>query len=148
MKIKWRHRQHCKWSRQQHVLLYVIRWQMIRFQALWKTKSFVKVCLKSNLPLWTKGLLIHLSPLWQLPLWHFPQWHNFPVFPQYWKPNFNVNRFVLVLWRFFSFRNEWMYNSIASPCFWKPLDDDCWNCSRLRWVLVETDRVCRVWCNV
>ena len=74
-----RHRQHCKWSRQQHVLLYVIKWQMIRFQALWKTKSFVKVCLKFKLPLWTKGLLIHLSPLWQLPLWHFPRWHNFPV---------------------------------------------------------------------
>ena len=53
---------------------------MIRFQALWKTKSFVKVCLKFKLPLWTKGLLIHLSPLWQLPLWHFPRWHNFPVF--------------------------------------------------------------------
>ena len=52
---------------------------MIRFQALWKTKSFVKVCLKFKLPLWTKGLLIHLSPLWQLPLWHFPRWHNFPV---------------------------------------------------------------------
>ena len=73
MKIKWRHRQHCKWSRQQHVLLYVIKWQMISFQALWKTKSFVKVCLKFKLPLWTKGLLIHLSPLW-----HFPRWHNFP----------------------------------------------------------------------
>ena len=54
-------------------------WQMIRFQALWKTKSLVKVCLKFKLPLWTKGLLIHLSPLWQLPLWHFPRWHNFPV---------------------------------------------------------------------
>ena len=53
---------------------------MIRFQALWKTKSFVKVCLKFKLPLWTKGLLIHLSPLWQLPLWHFPRWHNFPVY--------------------------------------------------------------------
>ena len=53
---------------------------MIRFQALWKTKSSVKVCLKFKLPLWTKGLLIHLSPLWQLPLWHFPRWHNFPVF--------------------------------------------------------------------
>ena len=53
---------------------------MIRFQALWKTKSFVKVCLKFKLPLWTKGLLIHLSPLWQLPLWHVPQWHNFPVY--------------------------------------------------------------------
>ena len=79
MKIKWRHRQHCEWSRQQHVLLYVIKWQMIRFPALWKTKSFVKVCLKFKLPLWTKGLLIHLSPLWQLPLWHFPRWHNFPV---------------------------------------------------------------------
>ena len=79
MKIKWRHRQHCEWSRQQHVLLYVIKWQMIRFQALWKTKSFVKVCLKFKLPLWTKGLLIHLSPLWQLPLWHFPWWHNFLV---------------------------------------------------------------------
>ena len=73
MKIKWRHRQHCEWSRQQHVLLYVIKWQMIRFQALWKTKSFVKVCFKFKLPLWTKGLLIHLSPLWQLPLWHFPR---------------------------------------------------------------------------
>ena len=80
MKIKWRHRQHCEWSHQQHVLLYVIKWQMIRFQALWKTKSFVKVCLKFKLPLWTKGLLIHLSPLWQLPLWHFPRWHNFPVY--------------------------------------------------------------------
>ena len=80
MKIKWRHRQHCEWSRQQHVLLYVIKWQMTRFQTLWKTKSFVKVCLKFKLPLWTKGLLIHLSPLWQLPLWHFPQWHNFPVY--------------------------------------------------------------------
>ena len=44
---------------------------MICFQALWKTKSFVKVCLKFKLPLWTKGLLIHLSPQWQLPLWHF-----------------------------------------------------------------------------
>ena len=53
---------------------------MIRFQALWKTKSFVKVCLKFKLPPWTKGLLIHLSPLWQLPLWHFPRWHNFPVY--------------------------------------------------------------------
>ena len=80
MKIKWRHRQHCEWSRQQHVLLYVIKWQMIRFQALWKTKSFVKVCLKFKLPLWTNGLLIHLSPLWQLPLWHFPRSHNFPVY--------------------------------------------------------------------
>ena len=80
MKIKWRHRQHCEWSRQQHDLLYVFKWQMIRFQALWKTKSFVKVCLKFKLPLWTKGLLIHLSPLWQLPLWHFPRWHNFPVY--------------------------------------------------------------------
>ena len=80
MKIQWRRRQHCKWSRQQHVLLYVIKWQMIRFQALWKTKSFVKVCLKFKLPLWTKGLLIHLLPLWQLPLWHFPRWHNFPVY--------------------------------------------------------------------
>ena len=79
MKIKWRHRQHCEWSRQQHILLYVIKWQMIHFQAMWKTKSFVKVCLKFKLPLWTKGLLIHLSPLWQLPLWHFPRWHNFPV---------------------------------------------------------------------
>ena len=59
---------------------YVIKWQIIRFQALWKTKSFVKVCLKFELPLWTKGLLIHLSPLWQLPLWHFPRWHNFPVY--------------------------------------------------------------------
>ena len=49
--------------------------QKIRFQALWKTKSFVKVCLKFKLPLWTKGLLIHLSPLW-----HFPRWHNFPVY--------------------------------------------------------------------
>ena len=54
---------------------------MIHFQALWKTKSFVKVCLKFKLPLWTKGLLIHLSPLWQLPLWHVPRWHNFPVYP-------------------------------------------------------------------
>ena len=27
------------------------------FQALWKTKSFVKVCLKFKLPLWTNGLL-------------------------------------------------------------------------------------------
>ena len=80
MKIKWRHRQHCEWSRQQHVLLYVIMWQMISFQALWKTKSCVKVCLKFKLPLWTKGLVIHLSPLWQLPLWHFPRWHNFPVY--------------------------------------------------------------------
>ena len=80
MKIKWRHRQHCEWSRQQHVLLYVIKWQMIRFQALWKTKSFVKVCLKFKLPLWKKGLPIHLSPLWQLPLWHFPRWYNFPVY--------------------------------------------------------------------
>ena len=80
IKIKWRHRQHCEWSRQQHVLLYVIKWQMIRFQALWKTKLFDKVCLKFKLPLWTKGLLIHLSPLWQLPLWHFPRWHNFPVY--------------------------------------------------------------------
>ena len=80
MEIKWRHRQHCEWSRQQHVLLYVIKWQMIRFQALWKTKSFVKVCLKFKLPLWTKGLLIHLSPLWQLPLWLVPRWHNFPVY--------------------------------------------------------------------
>ena len=71
--------QHCEWSRQ-HVLLYVIKWQMIHFQALWKTKSFVKVCLKFKLPLWTKGLLIHLSPLWQLPLWHFPRWRNFPVY--------------------------------------------------------------------
>ena len=53
---------------------------MIHFQALWKTKSFVKVCLKFKLPLWTNGLLIHLSPLWQLPLWHFPRWHNFPVY--------------------------------------------------------------------
>ena len=53
---------------------------MIRFQALWNTKSFVKMCLKFKLPLWTKGLLIHLSPLWQLPLWHFPRWHNFPVY--------------------------------------------------------------------
>ena len=49
---KWRHRQHCEWSRQQHVLLYVIKWQMICFQALWRTKSFVKVCLKFKLPLW------------------------------------------------------------------------------------------------
>ena len=49
--------------------------QKIRFQALWKTKSFVKVCLKFKLLLWTKGLLIHLSPLW-----HFPRWHNFPVY--------------------------------------------------------------------
>ena len=81
MKIKWRHRQHCEWSRQQHVLLYIIKWQLIRFQALWKTKSFVKMCLKFKLPLWTKCLLIHLSPLWQLPLWHFPRWHNFPVYP-------------------------------------------------------------------
>ena len=80
MKIKWRHRQHCEWSRQQHVLLYVLKWQMIRFQALWKTKSFVKVWLKFKLPLWTKGLLIHLSPLWQLPLWHFPRWHNSCVY--------------------------------------------------------------------
>ena len=80
VKIKWRNRQHCEWSRQQHVLLYVIKWQMIHFQALWKTKSFVKVCLKFKLPLWMKGLLIHLSPLWQLPLWHFPWWHNFPVY--------------------------------------------------------------------
>ena len=71
-------------SCQQHVLLYVIKWQMIRFQALWKTKSFVKVCLKFKLPLWTKGLLIHLSPPWQLPLWHFPRWHNFPVYVHIW----------------------------------------------------------------
>ena len=56
------------------------KWQMICFQALWKTKSFVKVCSKFKLPLWTKGLLIHLSPLWQLPLWHFPRWHNVPVY--------------------------------------------------------------------
>ena len=95
MKIKWRHRQHCEWSRQQHILLYVIKWQMIRFQALWKTKSFVKVCLKFKLPLWTKGLLIHLSPLWQLPPWHFPRWHNFPVICETWI--IKTFSFVLVL---------------------------------------------------
>ena len=33
---------------------------MICFQALWKTKSFVKVCLKFKLPLWTKGGIISL----------------------------------------------------------------------------------------
>ena len=32
MKIKWRHRQHCEWSRQQHVLLYVIKWQWYVFK--------------------------------------------------------------------------------------------------------------------
>ena len=72
------------------VLLYVIKWQMICFQALWKTKSFVKVCLKFKLPLWTKGLLIHLSPLWQLPLWHFPRWHNFPVYICDWNSFSNI----------------------------------------------------------
>ena len=103
MKIKWRHRQHCEWSHQQHVLLYVIKWQMIRFQALWKTKSFVKVCLKFKLPLWKKGPLIHLSPLWQLPLWHFPRWHNFPVYPPALK-NFMPLDIYYQLWQIFTYQ--------------------------------------------
>ena len=113
MKIKWRHRQHCEWPRQQHVLLYVIKWQMIRFQALWKTKSFVKVCLKFKLPLWTKGLLIHLSPLWQLPLWHFPRWHNFPVYPIQWSlylSYINIHWILLIkitFWLYFNNDPNW-----------------------------------------
>ena len=45
-------------------LLHVIKWQEIRLQALWKSKTFDKVCLKFQLPPCTKGMLIHLSLLW------------------------------------------------------------------------------------
>ena len=86
IKVKWRPRQNCEWPCHYMHFLYVIKWQMIRFQALRKTKSFDKVCLKFQLPLCTKAHSPTLSTVAdatvaQSVVCHcYPEWHNFPVY--------------------------------------------------------------------